>query len=278
MKTKELNWKTIDDVEIYGKYWAPDSNVKAVICLVHGMGEHINRYNELAQDMVAAGYAVIGFDQRGHGKSKGQRGHAPSYEHLLLSVDDLLHKAEEQFPETPKFLMGHSMGGNVAINYVLERKPAIKGLIASSPLLKLSFDPPAWKLVLGNVVKNIFPSLPQYSNLDAKSISSIPEEVKKYEQDKLVHDSITPGMYFGFMEKGDYALQHADELTVPLLIYHGTADKLTSHKASQEFAAKVKSNVTAHWFENGYHETHHDTGRSVLLPLLTNWLNTQLAN
>lgn len=278
MKTKELNWKTIDDVEIYGKYWTPDSNVKAVICLVHGMGEHINRYNELAQDMVAAGYAVIGFDQRGHGKSKGQRGHSPSYEHLLLSVDDLLHKAEEQFPETPKFLMGHSMGGNVVINYVLDRKPAIKGLIASSPLLKLSFDPPAWKLILGNVVKNIFPSLPQYSNLDANSISSIPEEVKKYEQDKLVHDSITPGMYFGFMEKGDYALQHAAELTLPLLIYHGTADKLTSHKASQEFAAKVKGNVAAHWFENGYHETHHDTGRGVLLPMLINWLNMQVAN
>lgn len=277
MKIKELNWKTIDDIEIYGKYWSPDSNIKGVVCLVHGMGEHINRYENLAKDLVNAGYAIIGFDQRGHGKSEGQRGHSPSYENLLLSVEDLLQKAEERFPETPKFLMGHSMGGNLVLNYALEREPKIKGVIASSPLLRLAFDPPTWKLVLGKLVKNIFPSLPQFSNLDPKTISRIPEEVKSYEQDKLVHDSVTPGMYFGFMEKGECAIEHASEFKLPLLIYHGTDDQLTSHKASQEFASKIKNNITTHWFEGGYHETHHDKDRALMLQLLINWLDTQVA-
>jgi acylglycerol lipase len=272
MKTKEFSWKTIDDLEIYGKYWAPDNNIKAVICLVHGMGEHINRYNEFAGDMVNAGYAVIGFDQRGHGKSKGQRGHTPSYEHLLYSVDDLLNKAEEYFPESTKVLMGHSMGGNVVINFVLDRQPRIKGVIASSPLLRLAFEPPAWKTVLGNLVKNIFPSLPQFSNLDSKAISRIPEEVTKYDKDKLVHDSITPGMYFGFMEKGEYAMANAADFPLPLLIYHGTGDRLTSSDASKEFAEKIGAKATLQLFEGGYHETHHDLDREKATSLILNWL------
>lgn len=276
MKTKEFSWKTIDDLEIYGKYWAPENDIKAVLCLVHGMGEHINRYNHFAEDIVKAGYAIIGFDQRGHGKSKGQRGHSPSYEHLLYSVDDLLNKAEEFFPETPRFLMGHSMGGNLVINYALDREPKIKGVIASSPLLRLAFDPPAWKTTLGNLVKNIFPSLPQFSNLDAKTISRIPEEVKKYEADKLVHDSITPGMYFGFMEKGEYAMQHAAEFPLPLLIYHGTGDQLTSHVASKEFAEKVGAKAQLQLFEGGYHETHHDHDRDKAISMICDWLQKQL--
>jgi acylglycerol lipase len=276
MKIKEFNWKAIDDLEIYGKYWSPESDIKAVICLVHGMGEHINRYNEFATAIVKEGYAVIGFDQRGHGKSKGQRGHSPSYEHLLYSVDDLLAKAEEFFPEMPQVLMGHSMGGNVVINYALSRQPKIVGVIASSPLLRLAFDPPAWKTVLGNLVKNIFPSLPQFSGLDATAISRIPEEVAKYNNDKLVHDSITPGMYFGFMEKGEYAMAHADEFPLPLLIYHGTADKLTSAIASKEFADRAGAKAQLQLFEGGYHETHHDYDKDKAIALICQWLQQQV--
>jgi alpha-beta hydrolase superfamily lysophospholipase len=276
MKIKEFNWKAIDDLEIHGKYWSPESNVKTVICLVHGMGEHINRYNEFATAIVKEGYAVIGFDQRGHGKSKGQRGHSPSYEHLLYSVDDLLNKAEEFFPEIPKVLMGHSMGGNVVINYALTREPKITGVIASSPLLRLAFEPPAWKTVLGNLVKNIFPSLPQFSGLDSTAISRIPEEVAKYNNDKLVHDSITPGMYFGFMEKAEYAMAHADEFPLPLLIYHGTADKLTSAIASKEFAEKAGAKAQLQLFEGGYHETHHDHDKDKAIALICQWLQQHI--
>jgi len=273
LKTKEFNWKTADDLEIYGKYWSPDGGVRGLVALVHGMGEHINRYKRFAEDLVKSGYAVIGFDQRGHGKSKGQRGHTPSYEHLMLSIDDLLYKAEEYFPETKIFLMGHSLGGNLVLNYCLDRNPKVAGVIISSPLLKLAFDPPAWKLTLGNFVKNIFPSLPQSTALDAGAISQLAEEVKLYENDKLVHDKITPAMYFGTIEKAEYALQHASEFSLPLLIYHGKADQLTSPEGSKEFASKVKGDVTLKLFEGGYHETHHDKNKDALMRLLIDWLN-----
>jgi acylglycerol lipase len=273
LKTKEFSWKTADDIELYGKYWSPENSIKGVVALVHGMGEHINRYNRLAQDLVKAGYAVIGFDQRGHGKSEGQRGHSPSYEHLMLSIDDLLHKAGEFFPEAKTFLMGHSLGGNLVLNYCLSRNPNVAGVISSSAFLKLAFDPPAWKITLGNFVKNIFPSLPQSTALDATGISQIAEEVKMYTDDKLVHDKITPAMYFATMEKADYALQHAAEFTLPLLIYHGTADPLTSPEGSKEFASKVKGDVTLKLFDGGFHETHHDVNMDELIKLLVGWMD-----
>jgi acylglycerol lipase len=272
LKTKEFTWKASDQLELSGKYWSPDSSVKAVIALVHGMGEHINRYEPFAADMVNAGFAVIGFDQRGHGRSEGQRGHSPNYELLMQSIDDLLHKAGEFFPEIPVFLMGHSLGGQLVLNYCLDRKPNVKGVIASSPFLKLAFDPPAWKITLGKLVLNIFPSLPQSTALETAAISRVEAEVKKYEADKLVHDRITPAMYFGIMEKAEYALQHASEWILPLLMYHGTADRLTSPEGTKEFASKVKGDITLKLFEGGYHETHHDLNREALISMLINWL------
>jgi acylglycerol lipase len=273
VKIKEFNWKSADDLEFYGKYWSPDNTAKGLIALVHGMGEHINRYNRFAEDLVKADYAVIGFDQRGHGKSEGQRGHSPSYEHLMLSIDDLLHKSGEFFPETKVFLMGHSLGGNLVLNYCLSRGPKVPGVISSSAFLKLAFDPPEWKIILGKLVLNIFPSLPQSTALDATGISQIAEEVKLYENDKLVHDKITPAMYFGTIEKAEYALQHASEFILPLLIYHGTGDQLTSHHGSKEFASKAQGDVTLKLFEGGYHETHNDKNKDALMQLLIEWLD-----
>lgn len=276
MKTRSFAWTTADGLELKGRYWAPDSGIKAVIALVHGMGEHIGRYEELAQELVAAGFAVIGFDQRGHGHSEGPRGHSPNYEALMQGIDDLLHKAGEFFPEIPVFLMGHSMGGQLVLNYCIEKQPPVRGVIASAPLLKLAFEPPAWKVMLGKWVRNILPALPQTTGLETAAISQIPEEVEKYENDPLIHQRITPAMYFSLMEKADYALANAHRLRVPLLLYHGTADRLTSPDGTSDFAAKAGGDVTLKLFKGGYHETHHDVNREELLQLLTHWLNQRL--
>lgn len=279
MSTKEFNWQTIDGIDVYGKYWTPENEIKAVICAVHGMGEHINRYETFAQKLNEHHFAFIGFDQRGHGKSEGQRGHAPNYDLLLHSIDDLINKAEEFFPETPKFLFGHSMGGNLVLNFALEKKPEIKGLIVSSPLLQLAFNPPAWKVTLGTWMRNIFPSLPQKSGLDVSAISNLKEEVERYKKDKLVHDAITPALFFALIEKGEYALQNAAHLNIPTLLYHGTADQLTSFEASKKFAETAQSNqVHFEAFENGYHETHHDRHREKLIDIIVNWTEKLLAS
>lgn len=273
MKVQEFNWKTADGLKLYGKYWSPDEDIKAVICLVHGMGEHVNRYVPLAEFLANNGYAVIGFDQRGHGKSEGKRGHTPSYDLLMTSIDDLIQQATEKFPGVPKVLYGHSMGGNLVANYVLKKNPAIAGVIISSPWLKLAFDPPAIQVSLGKVVNKMFPGFTQSTKLDTKAISTLADEVKKYEDDPLVHDKISTMFFLSVHEQGLWALEHAAEFHLPLLMFHGSADQLTSSKASREFADKVKTNVTYKLFEGAFHETVNDFTRSQVFALVKDWLD-----
>ena len=276
MKVQEYYWKTTDGLKLFGQYWTPDNDIKGVICLVHGMGEHIGRFHDFAEFMAQAGYATIGFDHRGHGKSEGKRGHTPSYELLLDGVAGLLNKADEVFPGKQQVLYGHSMGGNVVANYVLKRKPVIAGVVMSSPWLKLAFDPPAIQLKLGKLVNSIFPGFTQSTKLDVDAISRVPEEVKKYQNDPLVHDKISTTFFLSVHDQGLWALEHASEFPLPLLIFHGSADKLTSAPASQEFAGKIKKNVTLKIFEGAYHETHNDTTRLEVYTLVKNWLDATI--
>jgi alpha-beta hydrolase superfamily lysophospholipase len=98
--------------------WRPETP-KAVVVLVHGLGEHINRYQHVADAFVKAGYAMQAFDLRGHGKSAGQRGHTPTYESLMDDIADFIADAQKRYPDLPVFFYGHSMGGNHVINYDL---------------------------------------------------------------------------------------------------------------------------------------------------------------
>src|SRR5919199_2405933 len=129
----EFGWRAADGVRLYGQGWQPQGEPLAVVCLVHGQGEHSGRYAGLAAALVEAGYAVLAFDLRGHGRSEGQRGHTPSYDAWLGDIARLLEEAGNRFPRRPRFLYGHSMGGNLVLGYALRRAHAdpLAGVIAS---------------------------------------------------------------------------------------------------------------------------------------------------
>lgn len=276
MKVEEFYWKTTDGLNIYGKYWAPENSIKGVVCLVHGMGEHINRYAHVGELLTENGYALIGYDHRGHGQSEGKRGHTPSYDHLLNTVDDLLGKAGEYFPEIPQVLYGHSMGGGLVLNYVVDWQPNIAGLIASSPWLRLAFEPPALQVKLGKMMNKIFPAFTQSTKLDASAISRDEAEVKKYESDPLVHDKISAKFFLDAYEHGISVLERGGDIHVPVLIYHGTADQLTSPAATKEFARTINGDVTFKLFDNSYHEIHNDLNKDELFELMIQWLDTHV--
>ena len=125
MKHEIIHWKSKDDLDIFGQYWKSGGMEKAVIALVHGFGEHSDRYHHVAEAFNNSGYSVIAFDHRGHGQSKGQRGHTPQYESLMQDMDVFLEKTRDIFPDTPVILYGHSMGGNIVTNYVIRRSPEV---------------------------------------------------------------------------------------------------------------------------------------------------------
>ena len=264
------------NTHFYGKYFDPE-NIKAVVVLVHGMGEHSERYeNHVIPILNKNSYAVITYDQFGHGKTEGKRGHNPGFEALLDCVDFIIEKSSHLFKGKPIFLYGHSMGGNVVINYTLKRKGKLKGVIVTSPLLRLAFDPPEWKLLAGKLLQKFIPSITMNSELETEAISRDINEVEKYKNDPLVHSKISPNYSVTLFKTGEWAIQNANQLKTPMLLLHGTGDRITNWKASQEFATNSKQNVELQLYEGAYHELHNELNKKEVLEKITDWIDKRL--
>lgn len=272
----EFSWQQEGET-IFAQGWEP-AQVKGVVCIVHGFNEHSTRYARAAAYLNNAGYAVLTYDEFGHGKTTGKRGHAPSYEAFLDSVKTILDEAEKRYPTIKKFLWGHSMGGGIVLNYLLKRKPNIAGAIATGPLLKLGFEPPAIKVMLAKLMVNIYPAFTESAALDSSAISRDKDEVKKYDADPYNHGKITAGTFLGFFEAGKWALENANQLRTPLLIMHGTADKLTSPDGSKEFVDRApKTLITSKFWDGFYHELHNEpeVDRNQVMAYITGWLDAR---
>lgn len=274
MKHQEFTFN-IYKTDFYGQYWQP-KETKAVIVLVHGMGEHSSRYTtSLVPKLIENNYSVVTFDHFGHGKTSGKRGHNPNFEAVLESITISINKAREFFPNLPIFLYGHSMGGNAVINYVLRKNNFLKGVIATSPFLKLAFQPPALKLTLGKLLQKIAPSLTMGNELDANHISRNKKEVDKYINDPLVHDKISPNFSLSFIDSGKWAIENAFNLSTNMYLLHGTDDKIIDYKGTQEFAKK-STKATLKLYKGAYHELHNDLCKDDMLQDVVDWLNSQM--
>jgi len=276
MKHTEFTFKTFDGLQLFGQIWQPEGQPRAVVCLVHGMGEHGGRYAQVVDALTQAGYVLFTFDIRGHGKSSGPRGHTPSYEALMNDISSLLEVANKQFSQLSFFLYGHSLGGNLVLNYILRRQPQFKGVIVTAPWLRLAFEPPAFKMILVKITNQLFPAFSQKSGLDTKVLSHDIEVVHAYENDPLVHDHISARMFIGIYQAGQWALEHASEFSLPLLLMHGGDDKITSVEASREFADKINENCTFKIWDGFYHGIHIELGKEKVLKFMIDWLDKQV--
>jgi alpha-beta hydrolase superfamily lysophospholipase len=271
----EFGWKTRKEQSIFARCWEP-RNVKAVVCLVHGLGEHSGRYAHVAKFLNDAGYAVMAFDMCGHGKSDGMVGHAPSYEAMMEHISRLRGETTVRYPEIPIFLYGHSMGGNLVINYTLYRKPRVYGVIATGPAFKTAIELPAWKLAIAKAIYNVIPFMPMPSELDENKLSKDPDVVRAYVEDPLVHGRVSARLGIDILHTGQWVMKHAREFIAPLLIMHGGKDEITSCEASREFAEKAKHVCTLKIWDDLLHEIHNEPEKYDVLQFLVNWLDSQL--
>ncbi|MGD0752180.1 MAG: lysophospholipase [Anaerolineales bacterium] len=272
MEISEWKWKSLDGLEMYARAWAPLGHPKAAIMLVHGHGEHVARYDHVAAALAEKGYAMLGFDLRGYGKSGGPRGHTPSYGALMDDIASFSQQTELRYAGLPRFLYGHSLGGNLVLNYALRRKPDLLGVIATGPWLRLAFDPPASQVTLGRLMNGIAPGFTQHSKLNTQGLSHDQAVVAAYENDPLVHDKISARLFVAIYESGLWALEHAAEFPLPLLLMHGAADPITSAKASQEFAQKAGNKVTLKVWDGLYHEIHNELDKAEVFKVMLDWL------
>ncbi len=258
---------------LFARSWLPDSTPTAIVGLVHGLGDHSGRCQGIADFLVNSNLAVVAYDQRGHGRSGGA---LPSFDTLMSDIDPVLARMQE-LSTAPPFLYGISLGGGLVLNYALKRKGPLRGVIASSPLLATAFQPPRWKLAFAKLLQDWWPSFTLPSGIDPNALSHDPEAVEQYRKDPLVHHRISAALGLSMLEAGRWAVAHASELAVPVLLMHGTQDRITSHIASQEFAEGAGPQCTLRLWDDLYHDLHHERTREEVLTYVTQWISIALA-
>ncbi|MDH5474893.1 MAG: lysophospholipase [Cyclobacteriaceae bacterium] len=271
-----FDFYTTDGLCLKGVDWSID-NPKAVIALVHGHGEHKMRYQHVAKFFSTHDIAMVALDLRGHGKSEGKTGHTPSYDQWLSDIEHFLMEVRNRYTEIPLILYGHSMGGNIVTNYLLRKESNdIKAAIVTDPLFRIAFEPPKWKIMVGNLMANIWPSLTQPTGLNEEDISSDPNEVDNYKNDPLVHNKMSTRMFVDVFAAVEWAMDNAKKLTTPTLMMHGLADEITSSKGSEEFAQKSNDQVTLQLWEGMCHEIHNEVDRLKVFEHELAWLNSHI--
>ncbi len=258
---------------IFLRHWKVDEP-KAIVLAVHGMGTHSGRFESVAKNLAAEGYSSFCYDQPGHGNSPGKRGDFNSYNHLLDTLQNVLDHCRSMHPGLPAFIFGHSMGGNVVANFVLRRKPELNGVVLSSPWFKLAFNPPFFKMMLAKLVVNIFPALSQQSKLKVNYISHDSSVLQAYDEDPLIHSYITPRFFLETSKAGQYAIDHANEFHLPLYMYHGTDDHITSYPASVKFASQLPTIQFTSW-QGCYHEVHNEWVREELMKEIVEFMRVK---
>jgi alpha-beta hydrolase superfamily lysophospholipase len=251
---------------------APDKR-RAAILLVHGLGEHSGRYEGWAARFSEQGVAVLAFDLPGHGRSKGRWGVIPSPEKVYDTIDTVLREMRESSPGIPLFLYGHSLGGGIVLNYLIRRKPAIKGAIVTSPWVILSETPPPFKVLLAKVAGSLIPGMTQPSGLKTEYLSRDPEVVRAYRNDPLVHGLISAGLYRWMTSAAEETMERASEIDVPLLLAHGRDDMITSPSGSVRVAGSAPKATLKLW-DGGYHELHNDPLKEEHFDFITEWMDT----
>lgn len=277
MEHFETGWKAYDGLDIFAQGWEPDARTpKAVICLVHGLGEHSSRYTHVAEAFTKEGFALFTYDLRGHGRSGGIRGHISSIEDFMKDIDLLLEQASKRYPNLPIILYGHSLGGIQVLHYGLIRKPNVKGIISTSPGLRTALESQTIKVAMAKILGSLMPSVTVASGLDSKTISHDEKVVQVYNDDPLNHDKISLG--FGKIMLGvtAWTLAHASEFPVPLLLMHGKGDKLTFASGSSEFAAALKDKCTLVLWDDAYHELHNEPEKEQVFKTMTLWMDARL--
>jgi alpha-beta hydrolase superfamily lysophospholipase len=254
--------------------WSPDGEPKGMIVLIHGLSDHASRYRHVGSFFSASGYTMIIVDLRGHGRSFGKRGHFPSFQRVMDDISLFLEVARRRFPALPLVLYGHSMGGNLVLNYLIRTMPNVAGAVVSSPWLRLNFKPPLYKAILATVVNRVFPSMTQPDGIIPSFLSHDEEVGRKYIADPLVHNLISVRTFLEISRAGEYALKHADRVSCPLLLMHGTEDPLTSFSASKEFSQNVIVKHTFKAWDGLLHELHNEFEKETILGFVKEWIDS----
>jgi len=278
MKHIEGNFEGVRNANIYYQAWLPDGKLKAVLLVVHGLGEHSGRYMNVVDRFVPIGYAVYGFDHIGHGKSDGEREIIERFDDFTDTLQIFSRIVAEWQPGIPIFILGHSLGGEIVTYYLLDHQEEFKGAIISAPAVKLGEGISPLTISVGKVLSKIAPGMGLIA-LDTSVLSRDPEVVEAYVNDPLVFHAKTPARMAAEMLSAMMRITaEANRITTPMILVQGAEDLIVHPSGAQMLYDKASSaDKTIKIYDGMYHEVFNEPDRERVLKDVENWLERQLS-
>jgi alpha-beta hydrolase superfamily lysophospholipase len=261
-------------LEIYWQAWLPEgAEPRAVVVLAHGASEHSGRYAWTGEQLTSRGYAMYAIDHRGHGRSAGDRAVIDRMRNAVEDVHTLVERAVAAHPGRPVVLLGHSMGGAVALSYTVEHEDALDALVLSAPLAALEAASPVQR-VAGRVLSVIAPKL-GVVGIDSTAVSRDPKVVEDYDADDLNYHGKLPARTVAELTSAiDGYPEAVKRLELPMLVMHGTADRLTPIAGSEMVVENAASgDKTFKRYDGLFHELLNEPERQEVLDDIAAWLD-----
>jgi alpha-beta hydrolase superfamily lysophospholipase len=276
MKHTEGAFKAPNQDNIYYQAWLPESEAKVVMLVLHGLGEHSGRYQNLAQHFVALGYAVYALDHSGHGKSDGLREYIERFEDYSETVETFRAMIQDWQANQAIFLLGHSMGGLIAAQHLLKYQANFSGAIFSAPGIKLSDSITPLTIFLGKVLAALAPKMGLMA-LDYRGISRDPNIRKNYRDDPLVfHGKTTARLGVELLKTMQTVAAEAGKIRLPILILQGSADTMINPAGAQLLYDQASSkDKTLTFYQGFYHELFNEPEHALVFADVAAWLATR---
>ena len=273
----EGNFEGVRNVSIYYQGWLPDENIKAVLLIVHGLGEHCGRYINVVNHFVPLGCAVYGLDHIGHGKSEGGRGFVEQFADFTQTLTVFYNMVAEWQANKPVFILGHSMGGLITAYYLLDYQDKFKGAIISGPAVKVDDSDSQVTITMSKVLSKLVPKMGVRA-LEANGISRDPAVVEAYVNDPLVfHGKTTARLAAELLSAMQRVTAEASKITLPFIVVQGAADSLVDPSGAQMLYDKASSeDKTLKVYEELYHEVFNEPERDRVVQDVESWLESQL--
>lgn len=275
MRHEEGTLTTSAGVSLYYQSWMPADRPKAVLLIAHGLAEHSGRYEHFADFFVNHGYGVFGLDYPGHGKSDGDRCHIAKFSEYTDSITLLIERVRNVCPETLLFLVGHSMGGLVAVSFLIERQAEFAGCVLSGAAVQPAIELPAIQRLIMNLMSRVLPKL-RVLQLDSSEVSRDPAVVERYRNDPLVFNGkVTARLAEQLFSEMTSIQDRFGRIQLPMLILHGSEDGLTSPEGSRMLHEKIGSQEKKLIIYDGlYHEVYNEPEQEAVMTDVLNWMTT----
>jgi alpha-beta hydrolase superfamily lysophospholipase len=275
MSMREEDFNSLGGVRIHYRSWLPEGAPRAVVAICHGVNSHGGQHAWTAEQLVAKGFAVYAVDLRGRGMSEGERFYVDSVDEYVADVAGLIAIAKEREPGLPVYLLGHSAGGVVSCTYALNNQAELSGLICES----FAFQVPAPGFALAAIkgISHIAPRLGVLT-LHMKDFTRDPVALKALEDDLLTKDEVQPAATVAALVRADERLHDSfGQITLPVLIMHGTADRATVCQGSEYFHSHAGSaDKTLKLYEDHVHDLLNDIGKEKVMADILAWLDARL--